>query len=155
MEKDAKKRVDEVTKVIVALNTPLGWGHSCPQKIMMLTFSMLFLSFIFPLFLFRFFFPFGPLSLSFSLFLCSYFLSSWFLWSALLLGFVELVSVMAKFFHCCHSCDRNSVCRLISDINHHPLLRADEVSSDVIVAGQYHLCCCWRSLNMCVIVAVV
>jgi hypothetical protein len=87
MEKDAKKRVDEATKVIVALNTPLGWDHSCPQKLMMLTFSILFLSFIFPLFLFRFFFPFCPLSLSFSLFLCSSFLSSWFLWSASSFGF--------------------------------------------------------------------
>jgi hypothetical protein len=45
--------------------------------------------------------------------LCSSFLSSWFLWSAILLGFVELVSIMAKFFHCCHSCDRNSVCQFI------------------------------------------
>jgi hypothetical protein len=55
----------------------------------------------------------------------------------------------------CQSCDRNSEHWLMFDIDLHPLLGADEVSGDLIFGGQYHRCYCWRSLNMCVTIAVV
>ncbi len=49
---------------------------------------------------------------------------------------------MADFTCYCWSCFGNSVCRLMFDINLHPLLAAYEVSGDVMVGGQCHRCSC-------------
>jgi hypothetical protein len=35
-----------------------------------------------------------------------------------------------------------------TDIGVHPLLGDVEVSCNVMVAGHFHICCCWRSLSM-------
>jgi hypothetical protein len=116
---------------------------------MLLKFSVLFLSLLIicclgsSLFYFScccffvFFFFFGYLIFTFSFRFC---------WASQHHGWV--------FCHC-QSCDRNSEHWLMFDIDLHPLLGADEVSGDLMVGCQYHRCYCWRSVNMCVTIAVV
>jgi hypothetical protein len=40
-------------------------------------------------------------------------------------------------------------------INLQPLSAVDEVSGDVMIGGQYHTCCCCKSLNTCMTVAMI
>jgi hypothetical protein len=49
--------------------------------------------------------------------------------------FVEVASIMAQSSCYCQCIDRNSVCWLMYDIHHHSLLRAEEVTWDVMVAS--------------------
>lgn len=68
-------------------------------------------------------------------------------------GFLELDNFAAKFSYQCHSLERNSVCCLMFEIDFNPLLGADESHGGFYV-GEYHMCCCWRFLKMCIIVTV-
>ncbi len=44
----------------------------------------------------------------------------------------------------CLSCDRNSMCHTMFDIDLHLLLRADEVGVNHVRWSMYHTCCSWR-----------
>lgn len=90
------------------------------------TFSILFSCFKFP-----FFYHCVPLSL--------------FPWCSSLSGFVELCRFVR--IHCRWYFDWHSVHWLMFEIDLHPLLGADEVREDVLVAGHYHMCAVWRSLK--------
>jgi len=77
----------------------------------------------------------------------------WWLWPVKFLFYEFIISLSILFLLSFNETDRNSV--HWSMLNLHPLPRADEVSRDVVVGGQYQMCCCWRSLDMHMTVAVV
>jgi hypothetical protein len=61
--------------------------------------------------------------------------SPWFLWLSPFLCFTELAGFMTMSSYNCWSCDRKRVCWLKYYVT---TVGADEVSGDVMVAGQYH-----------------
>jgi hypothetical protein len=65
------------------------------------------------------------------------------------LGFVELGSVIAESSCYCWFCDRNSVCWLMSYTYYLELMKS---AGDIVVAGHYHACWCWRHLSIFVTV---
>ncbi len=105
------------------------------------------------------FIPFLDFDFFFVLFLCFlvFLLLLQFFWSSPcllgILGFVEPPSIMTEFPHYCWSYYRNRVCWLMMIF--HPLLGAEEVGGDVVVGDQFHNCCYWRSMNMCMAVTVI
>jgi hypothetical protein len=70
-----------------------------------------------------------------------------------ILGFVEPPSIMTEFPHYCWSYYRIWVCWLMMIF--HPLLGAEEVGGDDVVGDQFHNCCYWQSMNMCMAVTVI
>ncbi len=105
------------------------------------------------------YFPFLDFDFFFVLFLCFlvFLLLLQFFWSSPwllgILGFVEQPSIMTGFPHYCWSYYRNWVWWLMMIF--YPLLGADEVGGDVVVGDQFHNCCYWRSMNMCMAVTVI
>ncbi len=136
---EVSKIQNDSSKGIITQELPRAFQSPlCPWKIILLTFSMLFI--------FSSHYWLG----SFWIF-CYIYVSLFFLVSFLPashLCFVYLASIVAESCCYCQSCERKSVCWLVSDIDLHPVLGGDGVTGGVMINDHYYRSCCQRSWNI-------
>ncbi len=67
----------------------------------------------------------------------------------LVLGSVDVASIMTEFCCCCQSHNRNSVCWLMFDVDLHPLQGADKFTADGMLIWSIHTCFSEHAYDHC------